>query len=33
MLDLVYRSIERGQAALDASAASVQEAKRDWNIV
>ncbi|MCC3404188.1 MAG: hypothetical protein JGK17_00955 [Microcoleus sp. PH2017_10_PVI_O_A] len=33
MLDLLYRSIEQGQAALDASAASVQEAKRDWNIL
>ncbi|AFZ06536.1 hypothetical protein Osc7112_2066 [Oscillatoria nigro-viridis PCC 7112] len=30
---LLYRSIEQGQAALDASAASVQEAKRDWNIL
>ncbi|MEG3895667.1 MULTISPECIES: hypothetical protein [unclassified Microcoleus] len=33
MLDLLYRSIEQGQAALDASSASVQEAKRDWNIL
>ncbi|MCC3532145.1 MAG: hypothetical protein JGK21_29880 [Microcoleus sp. PH2017_22_RUC_O_B] len=33
MLDLLYRSIEQGQVALDASLASVQEAKRDWNIL
>lgn len=33
MLDLLFRSIEQGQAALNASTASVQEAKRDWNIL
>ncbi|MCL1464332.1 hypothetical protein [Argonema galeatum] len=27
------QSIGRAQAAVDASAASVQEAKRDWNIL
>jgi len=33
MLDLLYRSIEQGQVALDASSASVEEAKRDWSIL
>jgi hypothetical protein len=33
MLNLLYRSVEQGQVALEASSASVAEAKRDWNIL
>ena len=33
MLNSLAQTIGRAQAAVDASAASVQEAKRDWNIL
>ncbi len=33
MLNSLAQTIGRSQAAVDASAASVQEAKRDWNIL
>ncbi|OCR00500.1 hypothetical protein BCD67_10935 [Oscillatoriales cyanobacterium USR001] len=33
MLNLLAQTIEQAQAALAASAASVQEAKIDWNII
>ena len=33
MLNLLAQTIEQTQAALDASPASVQEAKMDWNII
>ena len=31
VLNLLYRSIETGEATLDASIASLQEIKRNWN--
>jgi hypothetical protein len=31
MVNLLYRSIETGQATLDASIASLQEIQRNWN--
>jgi hypothetical protein len=31
MLDLLYRSIDSTEAALDASVASLQEIQRNWN--
>jgi hypothetical protein len=31
MLNLLYRSVETGQATLDASIASLQEIQRNWN--
>lgn len=33
MLELLERSIEEAQASADASEATIQEAKRDWNLI
>ena len=33
MLELLYESIERGQAIADASLANVLEIKRNWNLL
>ena len=33
MLELLYRTIERAEAAADASLANVQEIKRNWNLL
>jgi hypothetical protein len=32
MLDLLAQTIERGQAAINAAQASVEEIRRDWNL-
>jgi hypothetical protein len=32
MLDLLAQTIQRGQAAVDAAQASVEEIRRDWNL-